>query len=119
MLSMIALVLLTVLVTIEEKVHLDVGILTFIVATAIPILTALITKASASSAVKAITTLTLTVIASAVQYAIEANGVVNLKSFLANFAVTWIVAIAAYYGLLKPTTITQKFSEVAPTKGIG
>lgn len=105
--------------TVEEKVHLDIGILTFIVATAIPILTALITKANASSAVKAITTLTLTVIASAVQYAIDVNGVVNLRSFLGNLAVTWIIAIAVYYGLLKPTTTTEKFAAVAPNKGVG
>lgn len=105
--------------TVEEKVHLDIGILTFIVATLIPILTALITKVNASSTVKAVTTLTLTVIAAAVQLAIEANGVVNLRSFLGNLAVTWLIAITTYYGLLKPTTVAQKFAGVAPNKGLG
>lgn len=105
--------------TVEKKAHLDVGILTFIVGTAIPILTALITKARASSAVKAVVTLTLAVIAAAIQLAIEVNGVVNLRSFLANLAVTWIIAIATYYGLLKPTGVTGKVAQVAPDTGIG
>lgn len=113
------LVLVLAVSTVEEKVHLDVGILTFIVATAIPILTALITKANTSSAIKAVTTLTLAVIAAAVQLAIEANGVVNFRTFLANLAVTWIIAIATYYGLLKPTGVTGKAAAVAPNAGIG
>lgn len=104
---------------VESKVHLDVGVLTFIVATAIPILTGLITKANASSGVKAVTTLTLAIIAAAVQLAIEANGVVNLRTFLGNLAVTWIIAIATYYGLLKPTKVTQKAAAVAPNFGLG
>lgn len=104
--------------TVEQKVHLDVGILTVIVGTFIPILTALITKARASSAVKALTTLTLTVIASGIQLIIDANGVVNLRTFLANFAVTYIVAIASYYGLTKHIG-TPAAANVAPDNGLG
>lgn len=111
--------LLSEVTTVEQKVHLDVGILTFIIATAIPILTAMVTKSSASSRLKSLTTLTLAVIASAIQLAIDANGVVNLKSFLANLAVTWIIAIAMYYGLLKPTGVTEKAAVATQGVGIG
>lgn len=104
--------------TVEQKVHLDVGILTVIVGTFIPILTALITKARASSAVKALTTLTLTVIAAAIQRLIEVNGVVNIRTFLSTFAVTYIVAIASYYGLTKHVG-TPAVSNVVPENGIG
>lgn len=104
--------------TVEQKVHLDVGILTVIVGVFIPILTALITKASASAKVKALTTLTLTVIASGIQLIIDANGVVNLRTFLANFAVTYIVAIASYFGLTKHVG-TPGAANVAPNKGLG
>lgn len=104
--------------TVEQKVHLDVGILTVLVGTIIPLLTALITKANASSAVKAITTLSLTVIAAAIQELIKVNGVVNLRTFLANFMVTWIVAIASYYGLTKHVG-TPGVAAVAPNNGLG
>lgn len=104
--------------TVEQKVHLDVGILTVIVGVFIPILTALITKANASATVKALTTLTLTVIASGIQLIIDANGVVNLRTFLANFAVTYIVAIASYYGLTKHVG-TPAARNVAPNNGLG
>ncbi len=104
--------------TVEEKVHLDVGILTVLVGTFIPILTALITKISASSAVKALTTLTLTVLASWLQLIIDANGVVNLRSFLANLAVTYVVAIATYYGLTKHV-VTPKVAAATSNTGIG
>jgi hydrogenase maturation factor len=112
------LVLLSEASTVEQKVHLDVGFLTVIVGTLIPIITALITKANASSAVKALTTLTLTVIAAGIQLIIEANGVVNLRTFLANFAVTYIVAVASYYGLTKHVG-TPAVAAVSPNNGIG
>jgi len=105
--------------TVEEKVHLDIGILTFVVAMLIPVLTALITKSSASSAVKSITTLLLSGVATIIYRIIEANGVVNLKTALSTLAVTWFIAITTYYGLLKPTTVTQKVADIAPNSGIG
>lgn len=104
--------------TVEQKVHLDVGILTVIVGTFIPILTALITKARASSAVKALTTLTLTVLAAWLQLIIDANGVVNLRTFLANLVVTYIVAVATYYGLTRHV-VTPAVKDVVPEHGIG
>lgn len=113
------LALLSEVTTVEQKVHLDVGILTFIVATLIPVLTAMVTRTSASSKVKAITTLTLTVIAVAIERLITVNGVVNLKTFLANLAVTWFIAITTYYGLLKPTGVTAKTADATSGVGIG
>lgn len=104
--------------TVEQKVHLDVGILTVIVGVFIPILTALVTKANASATVKALTTLTLTVIAAGIQQLINVNGVVNMRTFLANFAVTYIVAIASYYGLTKHVG-TPAVRDILPDHGLG
>lgn len=99
--------------------RLDVNFLTFLIAVGIPILTALVTKSSASSAVKSIVTVTLVVATTAVQRALAANGVVNLKTFATTALVTWIIAIATYYGLLKPTGVTPAVSAAAPNFGIG
>lgn len=104
--------------TVEEKVHLDVGILTVIVGVVIPLLTALITKANASSAVKALTTLGLTIFASAVQGIIDVNGVVNTKTFLANFVATFAVAILSYYGFTKHVG-TPAVRDIVPEHGLG
>lgn len=105
--------------TVEQKVHLDVSYLTVILTVALPLLTGIVTKASASPRVKAITLLTLTLIATAIQQLIEVNGVVNLKTFLANFFVTWVVAMGVYLGFLKPTGAAAKAQNVAPNTGIG
>ena len=98
---------------------LNVGVLTFIVATAIPILTALLTKSSASSSVKSVLTLTLALVATAIQRIITANGVVNLKTAASTFVVTYIIAIATYYGLLKPTGVTGGVNKASARFCIG
>lgn len=105
--------------TVEQKVHLDVGILTFIIGVLLPLLTGLVTKANASPKLKALTLLSLSLIASAVQYLISVNGVVNLRTFLANFAVTWLIAISTYFGFTKPTGAAAKAQNVAPNIGLG
>lgn len=102
-----------------ERVALDVGVLTFVIGVAIPMLTGLITKSTASSAVKAIVTLTLVVASTTVQFALDANGVVNLRNWLMTALVTWIISIASYYGLLKPTGTTAAVQNIAPNAGIG
>lgn len=99
--------------------HLDVGVLTFIIATAIPILTAILTKSTANSSVKSVVTLTLALIATAIQRIVTANGVVNLRTAGSTFVVTWIIAIATYYGLLKPTGVTPGTAKATAKFGIG
>ncbi len=103
---------------VEQKVRLDVSFLTVIVGVLIPLLTALITKANASSAVKAITTLGLTLLATAIQGIIDANGVVNGKQWLMTFAVTYATAILSYYGFTKHVG-TPAAANVAPNNGLG
>lgn len=112
------LVLLSEVTTVERKVHLDVGILTVVVGTLIPFLTALVTKANASASVKASATLVLTVLASLVQKLIDVNGVVNLRTFLANFVVTYAVAIISYKGFTKYVG-TPAVRDIVPDHGIG
>lgn len=99
--------------------HLDIGVLTFILGVGLPILTGLITKSAASPRTKAVTLLTLVVAATVVQRALDANGVVNLKTWLTTALVTWIVAIATHFGLLKPTGVSQGVANIAPQAGIG
>lgn len=105
--------------TVEQKVHLDVGILTFIVAVALPLVVGIVTKSTASPRLQAMMLLSLSLVAAAIQRLIETNGVVNLKTFLANFAVTWLIAMGTYLGFLKPTGVGSKVQNVAPNFGIG
>lgn len=109
----------TLMLAVTHTYALDVNFLTFIIAVGIPILTALITKSSASSGLKSIVTVTLAVIATGVQRALAANGVINARTWLTTLLVTWIIAIAIYYGLLKPTGTTQAVADSAPTFGLG
>jgi len=104
--------------TVEEKAVVNVSILTVIVGVLIPLLTALITKANASAAVKAITTLGLTILATALQDVIDVNGVVNTKTFLTSFVTTFAVAILSYYGFTKHVG-TPAVRDISPTHGLG
>lgn len=105
--------------TVEQKVHLDVGFLTVLIAVVLPLLTGLVTKSTASPKLKALTLLSLTLIATAIQQLIDVNGVVNLRTFLANFAVTWLIAIVTYLGLLKPIGAAAKVQNATPNFGLG
>lgn len=84
----------------------------------IPILTALVTKSSATGGQKAVVTLVLSVLASTAVYLVANSGAgYDWAGFVNAFINTFVPAIAAYYGLLKPTNITGNVA--AKTAGVG
>lgn len=99
--------------------HLDVGTLSLVAGALIPLVTGFLTKFKASDGVKALMTLTLSAIAGLVQVAINANGTVNVHTWLATGAATWFLAIVAHYGLWKPTGISGAVQQASANFGIG
>lgn len=68
----------------------------------IPLVTGLIVKASASGTVKSLTTVILTIISTALTWVIEHDGGFKLSDFFVWFVMTFVAAIASYYGVWKP-----------------
>src|SRR6185295_6499761 len=101
-----------------HKVVLDINLLQFIIAVAIPVVVSLVTKSSASSQVKAVTQVALATLVVAIERIITANGVVDLQTFASTLLVTELTAIAAYYGLLKHT-VTPVTSRSTDRFGLG
>lgn len=103
----------------DSMTNLDVDTLTLVVAVLIPLLTGVVTKYVASRGVKALCTLVLAIAASAVQVLIDHDGKVIASEWLNTTIVTYVIAIAGYYGLLKPTAIAETVQRWTYNVGIG
>lgn len=94
-------------------IEVDVAALTFVSATLIPVLVALVTKAHASAGVKAVVTALLAAVDGAVVVAITANGKVDLGHVAIAIGVAWFTAVTTHFGLLKPMGVTGAEGAVA------
>lgn len=102
-----------------ETLHLDMATAAFLVGTLIPLATAFVTKLRASPGLKAVVTLLLSVIAGTINSIVEAGGEFELRPTVTSVILTWLTAIASYYGLWKPTNAAPKVASIAPASGIG
>lgn len=101
-------------------IEVDVAALTFVVATLIPVLTALVTKAHASPGVKAVVTALLSAVAGAASVAIAGEGAIDVGHVAISIGVAWITAVSTHFGLLKPVGVTGAEGAVAQsTRRIG
>lgn len=86
----------------------------------IPIVTALITKSSASSGLKSVVTTALSAVTATVVYVVAADGGgYDWQGFLNAFLNTFIPAIVLYYGLYKPTGVTTRVNVSTGAFGLG
>ena len=95
----------------------DLTLITIITGTLVPILVALVSKLNASAAVKAILNFGFSAVVAAIALEHEADW--NWKSFAVNFALTYLVSIATYYGLWKPTGVTGSVAAKTADVGVG
>jgi len=83
----------------------------------IPVLTALVTKAVTSSGTKAVVTLVSSALLGATAYLVTKDGGYDWEGFVNSFMNAFLPAIAAYYGLWKPTGVAGTVA--AATRGFG
>jgi small basic protein len=95
----------------------DMTIFALLTGVIIPLIVALLTKINASPTVKAIVNLGLSALSGLLVTVNQTN--FQWKSFAVNFAFTWVVSIATYYGLWKPTGTSETVAKVAPEVGLG
>ena len=98
-------------------VYSDMTVIALLSGVVIPLLVGLLTKLNASSAVKSILNFGLSALAGGLATISETD--FQWKPFLVNFAFTWVVSIATYYGLWAPTGTSAKVNDIAPDVGIG
>ena len=102
-------------------VTLPLDLLNLLLAAVLPMLTALITARFASSAVKSIVLVFLSVIAIALQGVFSDSGILHVREFIVATTLQFLLATGAHFGLLKPTGITGADGVVASSvpAGIG
>jgi hypothetical protein len=103
------------IVTFEPTI---VQVLTLLAGFGIPVLVGLVTKFSTSGAVKAVLLAALALIAGVVAEAItaaQAEEAFDIFGSIYGFAGTFIVAVAAHFGIWKPTGVTDKVQSIGVT----
>lgn len=101
------------------EAQFDVQILTVISGVLIPLIVGLIAKEVTSSSVKAILNALLSAIAGGIAAAIDAGGAIeDWRVWLFHIALTWVVSIATYYGLWKPTGVAPKVNHATGRFGV-
>jgi hypothetical protein len=100
--------------------HIDAALLTLLLGTVIPILVALVTKVSASSRLKAILNLVLSVAAGVLTAFTQAGARgVTLYEILTLAGATFVTSGVVHTTLWKPTGVAAGAANVAPTVGLG
>lgn len=84
----------------------------------LPVLTGLFTKELASGALKASILALLSAVTGLVNGAITMGGAFTGDAIVAA-AVTWMMAVATYYGYLKPAGVTEKVNAKTSSFGVG
>lgn len=95
----------------------DVGLATLAAGVLIPIVVNIVTKEVASGAVKSVLLLVLSAVAGLATVAISGGGVVT-DAALANAVVTFVIAVASYYGFWKPTGVAPALAEKTSDIGL-
>ena len=94
-------------------VTLDAYWLNVVVGTLLPIVVALVTNKFASSQVKSLTLLALTVVGGALTSIQASGGSFELKPAITGAILSYVVSVATYYGLWKPTQVAGSDGKVA------
>lgn len=103
----------------EKVLEVDVTVITFIVGSVIPLIVGFLTKLKASSSVKAMANIVLSIIAGAGSVLIAAEGSITWKNLVTSVFTTLISSGLTYNNIWKPTGVAAKVSNIAPGTGLG
>lgn len=100
--------------------QVDLQLAQLVAGTVLPLLTGVVTKRLAGGHVKAVVLLALSAAAGFVEQLIAAGGVFTLQTFIGSFVVTFVLSVAAHFGLYKPTGVSDAVArKAAPRIGVG
>ena len=90
-----------------DAVTVEIQYLSALIGVIIPLLVGLLTKLEASPGVKAIANALLSAITGVVTQIIETGGTFIPSEAIVAVLLTWVVSVATYYGLWKPTHASE------------
>lgn len=100
------------------KQILDAQTISLLVGIVIPLVVGLLSKIHASSGLKAVINAALSAIAGALAaYASTGFSATDWKTLVTSIVTTWVVSVATYYGVYKPTGVAG--SVIAKTRNFG
>lgn len=100
-------------------IQVDMAVLAFLAGTVIPLLTALLTKLEASSGVKAVSNLVLSMAAGGVAYLVTNDGSGDLLELISAAVAVYLTSGVTYQNLWKPTGATLKLASSTANTGLG
>lgn len=104
----------------DSVLLVDTQVLAILAGIILPLLTGIVTKLKADSAVKAVSTAVLAVITGAVATLVgEPEAGIRLYDFLFATGLAFVSSIATYYGFWRPTGISGAVQRSTASIGIG
>ena len=97
----------------------DTTLITLIGGVLVPLLVGLLTKVSASPAVKAVVNAALSAVNGAVAVAAPAGEGFVWRAFVVAWVTTFVTSAATYYGIYKPTGVAPAVANTTGNVGIG
>lgn len=101
------------------SVTVDVAVLGLMIGTLIPIVTRVITNSNASSSLKSIVNLVLSVLAGGAAALLQANGTLTLVELITAMGAVFLSSGVSYSHLWKPTGVTEAIGNKTASFGIG
>lgn len=98
-------------------IYSDMTVIALLTGVIVPLLVGLLTKINASPSIKSILNFGLSALAGVLATVSDID--FEWKAFLVNFALTWAVSVASYYGLWRPTGVAPAVQEATPEFGLG
>lgn len=95
----------------------DAALLATLAGVVVPLLVGIVTKMAAPAGLKAIVNAALTALGGLVATIVP--GAFRWHPFLASWATAWVVSVATYYGLWKPTGVAPAIHSSTGTVGLG
>ena len=100
-------------------IELDIATLALLSGAVIPLLVGVVTKMTASSRVKAIANLALSVGGGAVAYLVENSGRGRWQEIVSAALLAYIASGTSYHNLWKPTGVAPVVQEATASLGVG
>lgn len=98
---------------------IDVAFAAILLGTVLPILVGIVTKEVANAGLKAILLALFSAAGGVLAIAVESGTGIIEKQTLIAAAVTWVTAVATYYGFLKPSGVSPAINQATSGFGVG
>lgn len=103
----------------EKVLEVDVTVITFIMGSIIPLVVGMLTKLKASSAVKAVVNVGLSVVTGVCSVLIAHDGKLTWQTLVSGVFTTLFSSGFTYSHVWKPTGVVEKVQQIAPDSGVG